>query len=129
MVFVTKEHDGKPLFRGFVNGISERTTSNGGKVTTYTIGTREKRRDDTYEYSSWFVNMIGDAKKKCGELQKGDMIDVYGFKMNNISQKNEDGTWGKSFFHMYVNDYVIHGEKKQSASSSDSEYPDDSNPF
>lgn len=132
MIFVTKEHDSKPLFRGYVNGISEHETKNGGKIKTYTIGTREKKQNDTYEYSSWFAVMIGDARKKCDSLKKGDMIDVYGFKQTNVSKKNDDGSWGRAFFNMAISDYVIHSNDKKGSSSSsggDSEYPDDSNPF
>lgn len=133
MIFITKEHDGKPLFRGFVNGINEHDTKNGGKITTYIIGTREKKRDENFEYSSWFAIMIGEARKKCSELSKDDMIDVYGFKQTNVSKKNDDGTFGRPFFNMSISDYEIHngggGNKQKNNSSGSEEYPDDENPF
>lgn len=131
MIWITKkEHDGKPLFSGFVNGISERDTKNGGKVKTFTIGTSEKKQDDSREYSSWFCTMIGNAKKNCGSLEKGDRIDVYSFKQTNVSKKNDDGTWGRAFFNIAIADYVKHGESSGSSyGGGDSESPDDENPF
>lgn len=131
MIWITKkEHDGKPLFSGFVNNISERETKNGGKIKTFTIGTSEKKQDDSRVYSSWFCTMIGNARKSCGELEKGDRIDVYSFKQSNVSKKNEDGTWGRAFFDMAISDYVKHGnENSNGYAGDDSETPDDENPF
>ena len=77
--------------------------------------------------------MIGEARKKCSELNEGDMIDVYGFKQTNVSKKNDDGTFDRPFFNMSISDYEIHngggGNKQKNNSSGSEEYPDDENPF
>lgn len=107
MIFITDKEHKSPLFRGYVNKVFEKEY-NGGKIHTYKIGTSEKKQDGTKVYSSWFCGVMGEAKKKEDQLKEGAPIDVYGFKMTNISKKNEDGTWGKAFFNVTISDFEVH---------------------
>jgi hypothetical protein len=107
MIFITDKEHKAPLFRGYVNKVFEKEY-NGGKIRTYKIGTSEKKQDGTKVYSSWFCGVMGEAKKKEDQLKEGVPIDVYGFKMTNISKKNEDGTWGKAFFNVMISDFEVH---------------------
>lgn len=105
MIFITSNET--PLFRAYVNGVTEKELPSGGKITTIILGTSGKNTDGTKKYSSWFVNLIGSARKEneVNPLQKGDIINVYSFKQENVSKKNEDGSFGKPFFNMSINMY------------------------
>lgn len=142
MIFVTRNRDEKPLFSGFVNAVTETDMPNGGKLKKFMIGTSERRKDDTREYSSWPVVMIGNARTVCDELEKDTMIDVYSVKLTNTAKKNDDGTWGKNYLNVYINDYVIHEANGESApppaparrassgkKKTTDDIPEDENPF
>ena len=106
MIFITSQTD-QPLFRGRVNGISEKELSNGGKITTIILGTTEKKQDGTPIYSSWFCNLMGQARKdfESDPLEKGDYINVFSFKQTNVSKKKDDGGFEKAFFNLTLNNY------------------------
>lgn len=128
MIFITRDHSERPLFTGFVNGVTERTMQNGGTIKTYTLGTSEKKQDDTRVYSSWFCTLMGNARKAAEyrPLVKGDRINVYGFKQTNVSQKNPDGTWGKAFLNVIISDYTLFENQEQGYQE---KQLDEENPF
>ena len=97
-----------PLFRGYVNGITERDGNGGGKIKTYRIGTQETLQDGTKANSTWFCKMIGDAKKKEDQLKENTPIDVYAFKETNVSKKKEDGTYDKAYLNFMISDFEVH---------------------
>lgn len=107
MIFITNNE--KPLFYGYINGISEKILPNGSKITNYIIGTSELKNKEKkeYEYSSWFFTLMGNARKKCEEvpLKKGDKIAVTSFKATNVSKKLEDGSYSKPYLKMVISDY------------------------
>jgi hypothetical protein len=107
MIFITDKEHKQPLFRGYVNKIFEKEY-NGGTIRSYKVGTTEKNQKGEKVYSSWFCGVMGDAKKNEDQLKEGTPIDVYGFKMTNVSKKNEDGTWGKAFFNVTISDFEVH---------------------
>lgn len=109
MIFVTHEYSEEPLFTGFVNGNWERETKNGYKIKMHNLGTRERKKDGTYQYSSWACDFMGEARdqNENDPLQKGDRIAVYGVKMTNTSFKNDNGEWSKPFFTMSVSRYKL----------------------
>ena len=51
---------------------------------------------------------MGNAKRKEEELKEGVAIDVYSFKMSNVSKKNDDGTYSKAFLSIMISDFDIH---------------------
>ena len=128
MIFVTRDRSERPLFYAYVNGITEKALPSGGKITTYILGTSEKKPDETRVSSSWFATVMGNARKECEDhpLEKGDNIAVYGFKQTNVSKKNDDGTFGKAFFNLTISDYVLQ-EKRDN--SSNNEAPEDNYAF
>lgn len=113
MIFITEKDHSKPLFRGYVNKIFERQVKNGGVIKTYSIGTSEKKQDGTKVYSSWYCTLIGDARKNEELLKEGTPIDVYGFKMTNVSTKQEDGTWSKPYLNINISDFEVHQFEQQ----------------
>ena len=115
MIFVTRDKSERPLFYAYVNDVREKSYPNGGKSTVYTLGTSEKKKDDTKVYSSWFVTLMGNARKACEErpLEKGDNIAVYGFKQTNVSKKNDDGTYGKAYLNLMISDYELQERQNQ----------------
>lgn len=125
MIFVTKDRSERPLAYAYVNGVTVRALPNGGEITTYTLGTSEKKKDGTKVFSSWFANVMGEARRQCEArpLEKGDNIAIYGYKMTNVSKKNDDGTFGKAFFNMTISDYIL--QEKNGSSSSNDEAPED----
>jgi hypothetical protein len=117
-----KEHK-IPLFRGYVNGITEREGSNGGKIKTYRIGSQETLRDGTKENSTWFCKLIGDAKKKEDQLQEGTPIDVYSFKETNVSRKNESGGYDKAFLNFLIVDFEVRHFEPRNDSAPEEDKP------
>lgn len=121
MIFITSNNE-KPLFTAFVNGINEKILPNGGVIKNYILGTSETKfkgqENENKEYSSWFVTLIGEARKKneARPLQKGDRILVKGFKQTNVSRKLDDGSYSKAFLNISISDYDL-SEKNQSATN------------
>ena len=108
MIFITDKEHKAPLFRGYVNGVTERQGNNGGAIKTYRIGTQEKKQDGTKVFSTWFCGVIGEAKKNEELLKENTPIDVYGFKMTNVSKKNESGGYDKAFLNIMISDFKVH---------------------
>ena len=115
-----KEHK-MPLFRGYVNGITERDGSNGGKIKTYRIGTQETLQDGTKANSTWFCRLIGDARKNEDQLKENVPIDVYAFKETNVSKKNEDGTYNKPYLNFLISDFEVHQFEPRQTEPEDTE--------
>ena len=109
MIFITAQNE-MPLFRARVNGVTEKQLPNGGKITTVILSTTEKDKDGTPKYSSWFANMMGQARKnfEADPLAKGDYINVFSFKQTNVGKKNDDGTFDRPFFNFTLNNYEKH---------------------
>ena len=134
MIFITS-NDEKPLFTAFVNGVNEKVLPNGGTIKNYILGTSEVKfkgqENESREYSSWFVTLIGNAKKKneARPLQKGDRILVKGFKQTNVSKKLDDGTYGKAFLNISISDYDLGEENKSVTNNFEIEDSDDGLPF
>lgn len=134
MIFITS-NDEKPLFTAFVNGVNEKVLPNGGTIKNYILGTSEVKfkgqENESREYSSWFVTLIGNAKKKneARPLQKGDRILVKGFKQTNVSKKLDDGTYGKAFLNISISDYDLGEENKSVTNNFETEDSDDGLPF
>lgn len=126
MIFITNKE--KPLFGGYVNGIIDVKTSNGGVLKKINLGTSEKKQNGTKEYSSWFAILIGEARKKNEEkpLQKGDYIQINSFKITNVSKKTEDGKYGNPYFNMTIMDYTV---KSANNSTTQEDDLDEENPF
>lgn len=123
MIFITKDYNEDPLFTAYVNGNWERETKNGYKISMHNLGTREKRKDGTSQYSSWACDFMGEARRQeeADPLQKGDKIAVYGMKITNTSFKNEQGEWSKPFFSMSVSRYKVLSRSGQASSHTSSE--------
>lgn len=109
MIFITAQNE-MPLFRARVNGVTEKQLPKGGKITTVILSTTEKDKDGTPKYSSWFANMMGQARKnfEADPLAKGDYINVFSFKQTNVGKKNDDGTFDRPFFNFTLNNYEKH---------------------
>lgn len=122
MIFITDKEHKAPLFRGYVNKVFEKEY-NGGKIKTYKVGTTEKNQKGEKVYSTWFCGVMGDAKKKEDQLKEGTPIDVYGFKMTNVSKKNEDGTWGKAFFNVTISDFEVHSFEPRNTEEGNEDSP------
>lgn len=93
--------------RAYVNKVYTQEMSNGGKIKKILLSTSEKKKDsDERIYSSWFVTLAGEARKKDEQkpLDKGDVIKITSIKFSNPSLKQEDGTI-KSFLNVTVMDY------------------------
>lgn len=129
MIFITAQND-MPLFRARVNGVTEKQLPNGGKITTVILSTTEKDKDGTPKYSSWFANMMGQARKsfEADPLQKGDYINVFSFKQTNVGKKNDDGTFDRPFFNLTLNNYEKHSFDDNNSGSSYASLEEDS-PF
>ena len=134
MIFITS-NDEKPLFTAFVNGVNEKVLPNGGTIKNYILGTSEVKfkgqENESREYSSWFVTLIGNAKKKneARPLQKGDRILVKGLKQTNVSKKLDDGTYSKAFLNISISDYDLAGENKSITNNFETEDSNDELPF
>lgn len=117
MIFITSKDD-MPLFSGYVNQIFERTMGNGGKILTYKITTKEIKNKDkeneTKEYSDWYCNLMGNARKKCEKnpLKIGDYIKVKSFKQTNVTKKIADDEY-KTYFNITISDYDIPNDNSQ----------------
>ncbi len=113
MIFMQREREDKPVFTAYVNNVDEKIV-NGETHTTYKLGTRDKKPDGKFIYSSWFCKLGRRAQEKCAldPLQKGDRVAVYSVKLTNTSAKKDDGTYGKSYLNVIVMDY----DKVQSGS-------------
>ena len=122
MIFITDKEHKAPLFRGYVNKIFEKEY-NGGTIRSYKVGTTEKNQKGEKVYSTWFCGVMGDAKKKEDQLKEGTLIDVYGFKMTNVSKKGEDGTWGKAFFNVTISDFEVHQFEQRNNEEGNEETP------
>ncbi|MEI6296242.1 MAG: hypothetical protein WCO84_01170 [bacterium] len=129
MIFITRDKTDKPLFTAYVNGITEKTLPNGGKIKHYILGTQETKKDGTKVYSSWFCGLMGNARKQeeITPLEKGNLIKVYGFKQTNISRKNDDGSFGKAFLDIQINEYSLY--EANNTVSGNSTTNDEDNPF
>lgn len=95
----------------YVNGVYKQELSNGGTIKKIQISTSEKKKDtDERIYSSWFVTLGGEARKKdeAKPLEKGDRIVIKSIKFTNPSVKQPDGTF-KSFLNITIMDYDING--------------------
>jgi transposase len=57
------------------------------KVVKATLSTSEKKQDNTYENSSWFVAFVGNCKDKASKLQDKDRITVTKAKITNVYNK------------------------------------------
>lgn len=100
----------------YVNGVYKQNTSNGGAIKKIQISTNEKKRDsDERVYSSWFVTLAGEARKKdeARPLAKGDKIKITSIKFTNPSVKQEDGSF-KSFLNITLMDYELNGDNSTS---------------
>lgn len=121
MIFITRDYDDKPLFTGFINGVHQ-FENNGKTFTSYRIGTSEESRDGEKIYSTWFASLMGDAAKYDGSLEKGDRIEVYGFKISKPSVQRDDGTWDNDRLNMRIS-------RLRTKSPVKSDIDDDSLPF
>lgn len=108
MIFFQKEREDRPVFTGFVNAITQRER-NDKHWDVYTLGTREKRKDDTFIYSSWFCELGAKAREKCAmePIEKGDKLKVYSMKLSNVSSKKPDGQYGKPYLRVVILDYDL----------------------
>jgi len=108
MIFMSNNE--KPICYAYVNSITERTALDGSSYKVIGISTSEKAQDGTKKYSSWFCNLIGDARNVANirPLQKNDNIAIYGIKLTNQSKKDEQtGQWGKAFLNCSISKYVL----------------------
>lgn len=101
MIFITKDIDGKPLFKGFINHIAD-YQYNDNTYTNVIIGTSETMRDETKRYSSWSARLIGDAARDKDRFSKGDLVSIYGVKMTKVDSKGEDGAWQEGKMYMSI---------------------------
>lgn len=107
----------------YVNGVYKQELANGGTIKKIQISTSEKKKDtDERIYSSWFVTLGGEARKKdeAKPLEKGDRIVIKSIKFTNPSVKQPDGTF-KSFLNITIMDYDINeGNTTQSQTVAES---------
>jgi len=123
MIFVTENN---PTTRGYINKVTERDMPNGGKIKNYLFGTRETKQDGTKVYSNWWFTTMGNARKNEAQLEEGAFVEIKGFKMTNVSKKNDDGTWSRPYFNMSVCDFEVVGASNESSSE---EGNDEDSPF
>jgi len=57
------------------------------KVVKASLSTSEKKQDNTFENSSWFVAFVGNCKDKASKLTDKDRITVTKAKMTNVYNK------------------------------------------
>jgi hypothetical protein len=57
------------------------------KVVKASLSTSEKKQDNTFENSSWFVAFVGKCKDKAAKLTDKDKITVTSAKMTNVYNK------------------------------------------
>lgn len=115
----------------YVNGVYKRNVSSGGTIKTIQISTNEKKKDsDERVYSSWFVTLAGEARKKdeAKPLAKGDKIKITSIKFTNPSVKQEDGSF-KSFLNITLMDYELNGDNSATTQTTDDFNVDEDLPF
>lgn len=107
MIWMTAD---KPITYAFVNTVQTRE-NNGVTYTTYGIATSSKKQDGTYENSTWWASLMGEARKKndMRPLVKGDKIAITSLKLTNVAKKQPDGSWGKPFLNVAIGNYDLQG--------------------
>lgn len=115
----------------YVNGVYKQNVSSGGTIKKIQISTNEKKKDsDERVYSSWFVTLAGEARKKdeAKPLAKGDKIKITSIKFTNPSVKQEDGSF-KSFLNITLMDYELNGDNSATTQTTDDFNVDEDLPF
>lgn len=141
MILQTGGTNERPLFRGYVNAIISKEVR-GGTFKQFVVGTSEKKTDkngnplqvddgnggtkDFYENSSWFCTLIGKARalNERKPIEKGDRINVLGYKITNISNKDQDGNWTPRYLNVSILDFDYIGPKN-SAIEQEDDYEND----
>ncbi len=55
--------------------------------------TGDKKQDGTYENSSWYINLVGQAFEQGRHLKKGDTITINKGKISNVYNKDKKVTY------------------------------------